>query len=282
MLERLRTMTGAAIRAVLLIAAVNAAGATSEIKVDLRLDSSDFVSGERIRGVVDVANSSPDVIRIGYPGSKDSFFIEVRKASDSYILPRISKLPYVAEFIVKSGEGQKLETFLGDHYRLLEPNRYLAIPVLVHEGVRYEGRPRAFDVVEGVKVASAMQMFANRRGLQREFELVHWARNRGEHLFLKAVDSGKSKRRLETRDIGPVLMIDKPTVSILPTGELIILHRLNADQFVRTEFWSLPDALEYRTRCTVRDPETAGTQRVRELYRKDGVKPRVNPWWKFW
>ena len=32
---------------------------TAEIRVDLKLDSSDFVVGERIRGVVDVVNPSP-------------------------------------------------------------------------------------------------------------------------------------------------------------------------------------------------------------------------------
>ena len=57
---------------------------------------------------------------------------------------------------------------------------------------------------------------------------------------------------------------------------------LNRDQFVRTEFWSLPDELEYRMREAVGDPETAGTARVREMYKESGVKPKKNPWWKFW
>ena len=63
---------------------------------------------------------------------------------------------------------------------------------------------------------------------------------------------------------------------------MFVLHRLNQDQFVRSEFWSLPDALEFRGRSSVLDPETAGTQSVRELYRDGGVKPKQNPWWKFW
>ena len=65
-------------------------------------------------------------------------------------------------------------------------------------------------------------------------------------------------------------------------GKVFVLHRLNQDQFVRSEFWSLPDALEFRGRSSVLDPETAGTQSVRELYRDGGVKPKQNPWWKFW
>ena len=40
---------------------------TVEISVDLKFDSVDYVSGERIRAVVDVANSSPESVIVGYP-----------------------------------------------------------------------------------------------------------------------------------------------------------------------------------------------------------------------
>ena len=255
---------------------------TSEIKVDLKLGGSDFVAGERIRGVVDIANPSPDKISVGYSNSEDRFFVEVFRASDLRQLPQANETPFVARFSLNSSEGQKLETFLADHYGLREPSRYLAKPVLVHGGVRYEGAMRAFDIVEGIKLTGALQLFKNRKGLQREFSVVHWPRNNTEHLFLKAVDSGTSSRKWQTRDLGPILRIENPSLSVMPNGEVVVLHRLNQDQFVRSEFWSLPDALEFRVREAVRDPETAGTARVRELYKEDGIKPKENPWWKFW
>lgn len=283
--------------AAIVIFAVDAKSAQSEIKVDLRLDASDFVVGERIRGVVDIVNSSPDRIAVGvsrvFAGEgekrrvkevvegRDRLFVEVIRSSDRSSLTRLGSRPFVSSFFIDSGEGQKLETFLGDHYALREPSRYMAKPVLVHDGVRYEGQPRVFDVVEGVKVGGAMQMFANSRGLRREFDIVYWSRRGSEHLFLKAQDAGTSTKIWETRDLGAILRIDKPTVSVLQTGEVVVLHRLNRDQFVRSEFWSLPKALEFRKREAVSDPDTAGTSRVRELY-KDGVKPKENPWWKFW
>ena len=264
------------------LSAVSAFAETSEIKVDIKLTSSDYVSGERIRAIIDIANSSPEKVSVGYSNSKDRFFVEVYRAGDLYPLTRISSSPFVSPFRIESSEGQKLETFLGDHYALRESNRYLAKPVLVHGGVRFEGTVRAFDVVDGVRLAGAMQMFANRRGLQREFSVVYWARGGTEHLFLKAQDAGNSKRTWETRDLGPILRMEKPSVSILQSGEVIVLHRLNSDQFVRSEFWSLPDALEFRLREAVGDPETAGTSRVRELYKNGGIKPKENPWWKIW
>ena len=266
----------------LLSSVLTAQAETSEIRVDLKLDGSDFVSGERIRGVVNIVNPSPTKISVGYSNSKDRFFVEVFRASDMTQLSKVSKHSFVARFSVGSSEGQKLETFLGDHYALREPSRYLAKPVLVHGGMRYEGTLRAFDVVDGIRITGAMQMFKGRAGLQREFSLVYWSRNHSEHLFLTAKDGGTSDRPWETRDLGPLLRIDKPSISIMPKGEVVILHRLNQDQFVRTEFWSLPDALEFRIREAVGDPETAGTARVRELYKEGGIKPKENPWWKFW
>ena len=255
---------------------------TAVLQVDLKLDSSDFVVGERIRGVVDVVNPSPEKVSVGYSNSKDTFFIEVFRASDMHQLDETKKRPFVARFRIESGEGQKLETFLGDHYGLREPSRYLAKPVLVHDGARYEGMVRAFDVVEGIRLAHATQMFASRKELRREFSLVYWSRNHSEHLFLTAKDGGSSSRSWETRDLGAVLRLDRPTLSIMPRGEVVVLHRLNQDQFVRSEFWSLPDDFEFRLREAVSDPETAGTARVRELYKEGGVKAKTNPWWKFW
>jgi len=256
--------------------------ATSEITVDLKLDGSDFVAGERIRGVVNIANPSPESVSVGYSNSKDVFFVEVFRAADMSQLTRLSRKPFVTRFRIDSCEGQKLETYLGDHYGLREPSRYLAKPVLVHGGVRFEGTMRAFDVVDGIRLTGALQLFKNRPGLQREFSLAYWSRNHSEHLFLLAADSGVSDRKWATRDLGPILRIDKPSISVMPNGEVVILHRLNQDQFVRSEFWSLPEALEFRMREAVKDPETAGTARVRELYKEGGIKPKENPWWKFW
>lgn len=271
--------------------------APSEVHVDLKLDQVDFVVGEPIRGVVNIVNSSPDRIAYGtvnvmgdedgkkvrkdVVSGKDRFFIEVYRASDMTQLTRTSKGIFVSPFFINSGEGQKLETFLGRHYALLEPSRYLAKPVLVHRGMRFEGQLRAFDIVEGVRISTAMQMFKRHKGLQREFELVYWGRRDGEHLLLKAKDTGIAATRWETRDLGRLLRIDKPTISILQSGEVIVFHRYDRDWFSRSLFWSLPKAFEFRSQENVQDPETAGTQRVRELY-KEGVKPKENPWWKFW
>lgn len=256
---------------------------TVEIKVDLRMDNIDYVAGERIRAVVDVANSSPDRISVGYSNSEDMLFIEVFRSGSDILMDKIGNGAFVSRFRIDSNEGQKLETYLGDHYALRESDKYLARPVLIHGGTRFVGQKRAFNIVPGMKVTSALQMFSNRPGLRREFELLSWSRRGKDHIFLSAHDEGGSGRAWTTVDLGTLMRINKPKISILPSGEVIVLHRYNRDQFCRSVFWSLPDALELHKRETVMDPETAGSERIKELYKESGgVKPADRPWWKFW
>jgi hypothetical protein len=255
----------------------------SEISVDLKLDETDYVCRERIRGVVDIKNMSPDKISVGYANSKDLLFVEVFKASDMSQLEETKRRPFVSAFRVESNEGQKLETFLGDHYGLDEPRRYLARPVLVHDGYRFEGQYRAFDIVPGMKIATAVQMFSNRSGVRRVFDLLQWTRKGCIHLFLAARDEGGGDRTWMTTDIGPTMKLTKPTISIMSGGEVIVIHRNGGDSFVRSEFWSLPDALDFRSREMISDPETAAQNRVKQIYNeRGGVKPADRPWWKFW
>lgn len=277
-----RNFAAAALVAALYSGALRAAPPT-EIVVDLKLDEISYVSGEKVKGTIDVKNMSPDVLEAGREDSPDILTVEIYRASDHSQLERAGALPFTKPFKVQSNEGVKLETDLAACYGLDESRRYLARPVLVHGGYRFEGRYRAFDVVPGMKVSSAMQMFAGRKAPDREFELLRWSRKGCEHLFLAARDLDAAGRRWYAVDVGPVMRITKPTISILPDGTVVVIHRNGPDSFVRSEFWSLPDALEFRSRTMVLDPETAGQTRVREIYAKDGeVKPVSRPWWKIW
>ena len=253
----------------------------TEISVKLVPDRREYIVGERLRAVVDIANSSADSIDVGKPGSADKFRLEVFRASDMAARNRVGKKPFVAPFLLHSSEGQKLETFIGDHFALSEPMRYLARAVLVHDGARFESSLVSFDIVPGMKVGGAMQMFSNEPGLKRMFELVYWTRGQREHIFLKAKD--EAGRIWRTTDLGVLLRITEPKISVMPNGEVVVLHRATQDQFMRSVFWSVPDALDFRKQEPMVDPDIAGSKRVRDLYMESGgVTPVKKAWWKFW
>lgn len=262
-------------------------GAASEIKVSLSLANSDYVAGERVRGVIDVLNASPHKVSVGYANSEDRLIVEVFRANDRSQLEKISKGDFTAQFVIHPNEGQKLEVILGNHFGLREERRYLVRPVLIHRGMRYEGETRSFRVVGGMKVASALQLFRNREGLRRNFELVKWNRGGSEHIFLTAYDEVPGERDLrywQSTDLGSFLRVTKPTISIKPTGEVSVLHRLDPENFVNSEFWSVPQGIELVKREKLQDPDVAGQNRIRELYstEQDSIKPPVHHWWEFW
>ena len=264
-----------------LCAAAFAATQQSEISVKLVPDRREYVVGERIRAIVDIANSSAESIDVGKPGSADMFRIEVFRARDMASRERVGDKPLVAPFLLHSSEGQKLETFIGDHFSLHDPVRYLARAVLIHAGVRYESSLASFDVVPGMAAGRAMQMFSNRSGLKRTFEIVYWMRGQREHLFLKASDEGG--RVWRTTDLGGILRITEPKISVMRNGEVVVLHRATQNQFMRSVFWSLPDALDFRKQEPMVDPDVAGSARMRDLYMESGgVTPVKKSWWKFW
>lgn len=267
-----------------IIAAVVARAASpSEITVRLVMNWNVYVAGERIRCVVDVANASADSIDVGSRGSEDKLLIELCRASDKKVYVKASKHDFTAPFTLHSGEGQKLEACLGDHFTLAEETRYLARAVLIHGGMRFESAYKSFDVVPGLGCGSALQLFKSRNGLKREFELVHWGRDDVEHIFLKVRDSGTASRRWTTADLGTVIRVTEPKISVLPSGEVITLHRATQDAFIRTVFWSLPDTFEFYEHEEMLDPDVAGAERVKELYRDSGgVEPVKKAWWKFW
>ncbi|MBO5642818.1 MAG: hypothetical protein J6S51_02270 [Kiritimatiellae bacterium] len=260
------------------------AATSSEIKVSFTPDSIDYVSGERIRGIVDVLNASPRKVSVGYANSKDKLIIEVFRADDRSQIEKSSSTPVTARFVIEPNQGQKLEVFLADHFPLLEERRYLVRPVLVHGGHRYEGMTRTINVVTGMKQVAALQLFEGHDQLRRHFELVRWSRNGTDHIFLAARDEGSRWRNWVTTDLGSFLRVTPPVISIMPSGVVTVLHRFDPETFVRSEFWSVPKGLELISREKVQDPETAGQNRVRELYNTPGneIKPPKRRWWEIW
>ena len=262
---------------------IHAAAKPSELTVKLELRTGDYIEGERIAAVVDVANASPDPIDARGPDSPDKLVLELYRASDRFQYEKVSDKPYVEPFALLSGEGQRMETYFAEHFPIVESTRYFARAVLIHNRMRYESSLKSFSIVPGLRCGGAMQMFADREGLRREFELVHWGRDQVEHIFLKAKDAGTSKQVWVTTDLGPYMSVTRPKVSVLPTGEVVTLHRSARDAFIRTEFWSLPDAFEFNMHELMLDPDVAGAERVKELYKESGgIEPVKKAWWKFW
>ena len=72
-----------------------AAAKPSELTVKLELLGGDYIEGERILAIVDVANASPDPIDARGPDSPDHLVLELMRASDHHQYEKVSKTPFV-------------------------------------------------------------------------------------------------------------------------------------------------------------------------------------------
>lgn len=254
------------------------------VGVTLRMTHSEYLLGERIRAEVEVRNGSTTPIIVGAKDSTDFMFLELFKDDTKHSMDRYSEAKATVPFVLKSGEAQRFEVFFDRNYVLETEGRYLGRAVVVHDGMRYEGALRAFSLVPGMRLSTALQIFSNRPGLRREFELLYWSRKRAEHLFLRATDhTEKGSRMWVTSDLGTLLRQTRPKISIRDGGEVTVLHRATKDEFIRSDFWSLPDAFEFQEHARMVDPDIAGSERIKSLYEESaGVEPVKKAWWKFW
>jgi len=263
------------------MAAGAAFAAGSEISVDLRMDEISYVIGERVRAVIEIENKAPERI-VAKEDGPDRVLVEIYRAGDKSELDRIGRNLFVQEFELDANQVKKFEVFLADHYSLRTQGRYLAKPVLVKNGTRYEGLPRAFDVVPGMETGNALQLFSNQKGLKRNFRLVYWTRQNVFHLFL-AIKDEDPDREWTTWDLGETMRMTKPVISVKPNGEVAVIHRCDRDNFMRYEFWSTRKDFILHRRESITDPDVAGSHRMHEIYKDSGkVKAKTTPWWRFW
>ena len=257
---------------------------TAAVSVVLRMTNPEYLMGERVRGEVEIRNGSTSPIVVGASDSTDFVLLELFKNDTSHSVERYSERKVTRPFVLKSGEAQTFEVFFDRNYRFETEGRYLGRATVVHGGKRYEGALRAFSLVPGIRLSGALQMFSNRPGLRREFDLLYWNRNRHEHLFLRATDRTEGGDRVwVTSDLGTLIRVTPPKISIRDGGEVTVLHRATQDEFIKSEFWSLPDAFEFQDHSTMLDPDIAGSERVKSLYEESsGVEPVKKAWWKFW
>ena len=256
----------------------------SEISLNLELDSREYVSGERIRGVLGVVNASTETLHGNGTGAPDRLFLEAKRESDKSDLSRISSAPFTVRFAIDPSRRQDFEIFAERHFDFMRETRYLVRPVLVHGKTRYEGAWRSFSVVPGMKLAESVQLFSNVEGLRRDLTLVYWGRNRLEHLFLKIRDTSPEGPFIHpTIDLGPIMRVTAPKISISPSGEATILWRTNQDYFARAVYWSLPKVFEHHKTESLVDPDIAGSTALRDRYKSDEpLKPAKQSWWRFW
>lgn len=225
----------------------------------------DYVVGEPVEAILEIRNQSTRQLTLGIPGSPEALKLEIRRLQDNDLLETPTGGNILTTAItLKPGDLYQKKFICNELYDLSEPGKYLVTVTTVAFDQQYQSKPRILNVVPGIPLKKATQMFSSNTGLQRTFSLVTWRRNEYDSLFVRIHDTPTGKI-WNTLYLAPILRQNDPRIDVAPTGEVTILHRSSQYYYQRTLLWSLPNEVLVRARDLLRDPDNAMAARLSNL-----------------
>jgi hypothetical protein len=217
--------------------------------------------------------------------------------SDDRLLVEVSNAPYELLTPLKGDSGVEPITLIGGDtwegtvaidklFPLRTAGRYYATLVATQEDRRYSSQRRAFDVVPGLELKSALQLFANSKVRHRRFALVYWAREQQEILFLRMEDE-PAERGWETIRLGPLLRTSEPRMDIAPDGTVTVMHRATQDAYLKTTVKSQPDSVEVVGQEQLLDPASSVSKHMQPFQQmaierdQEAKRKQKSGWWPF-
>jgi hypothetical protein len=255
-----------------------------QVEMTLTLAYNAFIVGEPVLVQLEALNTTRDLLDIGGADSKDALIVELSRGGQYNDITPFNNDSIIGKFQLKPGQVFQQKVELDKFFPVVEEGKYIVRFVIVHDGLRYESVKKSFDVVPGIPVKDAVQMFVKRQNQKRLFKLVFWHRNQTDRLFLR-IEDDPSGKVWDSLDLGTLLRSSEAKIDISPEGEVTVVHRSTQDAFIRTVLWSLPDTVEVVERNNLIDPEISAQQRVKSLYGEmvdDGAAKEKKAWWKFW
>ena len=149
---------------------------------------------------------------------------------------------------------------LDEWYPMGKAGNYIVTAMVRRDDLRYEAKPCAIDIVPGLELKTAIQLFADRPDSQRKLSLVYFMRKQSEYLFLRITDT-PGDRTWSTLELGQLLRTTPPTIEVSADGIATILHRATRDVYLKT-----------RVRSTVHGVELVGQEQIVDTHSADIIK----------
>lgn len=235
------------------------------VSVGIAFEHSSYVLGEDIPVRVLVKNNTTSDLTLGSGNAPSGLFV-VSKTTDPQRqnLARDPKGCLPKPLTLAPSEERVFDLNLTQAVTLSETGKYFVSFGAIVNGMQYETKIKALEIVPGTIVAEGTQLFKNNPNLQRHFTLVRWPREHVDRLFLRIEDS-PTRQFYPTVMLGAYLPLVKPRMNIATSGEVTILHRATPDYYMRNVLWSLPTEVVRRSSQSLLDPATADTARLKGM-----------------
>jgi hypothetical protein len=253
------------------------------IEVSLKLATGVYIVGEPIKAELQVENRLTGDFCTRAPLGEDRLLLEVSNSPHDQLTP-LQDDPNIEPLTLIGGDTWKGMAAIEQRFPLRTPGRYFVVLVAIQNDRRYTSVRRSFDVVPGLELKSALQLFAKGDVRSRRFALVYWAREQQEILFLRMEDD-PATRTWETIRLGPLLRTSDPRIDIAPDGTVTVMHRATQDAYLKTIIRSQPGSVEVTSQEQLLDPAASVRQHMQPFQKmaverqQEANREKKGSWW---
>ena len=272
----------AALAAVLLAAAAAllpgraAAEVSTTLAIGIKADRSEFVRGEdvTISGVLRNTGSSAFIVDDYGPYRQNRVRLYLRDAATGRLIDPRPGAPVSAlsSLTVRPGEEKPFTINVATCYDLPRHARVQATAV-VERGADESAasHPVAFTLVEGIAFTSSVRTLPGDDRRLFRFELLYWARDQVENIFLRVSEPSQDGRVVGFASLGTVVRVAEPSMTIDEKGVVTIVNQISRDRFAKTRI----DASSFPLRILERDANLLSADAVSERIATQLVSERV-------
>ena len=221
----------ASLAAVLLAAAAAllpgraAAAVSTTLAIGIRADRSEFVRGEdlTISGVLRNTGSSAFIVDDYGPYLQNRIRLYLRDAATGRLIAPRPGAPAsaVPSLTVRPGEEKPFTIHVGTCYDLPRHARVQATAVVERgDDESAASHPVAFTLVEGIEFTSDVRTLPGDDRRLFRFELIYWARDQVENIFLRVSDPAQDDRVVGLASLGTVVRVAEPSMTFDAAGNL--------------------------------------------------------------
>ena len=266
--------TGATVACLLL-----AGAACAQMSVDLNLNQSVYIVGEAIRADLRVVNHATTPFIIGPGGYRqNALFFQITDIHHDVLESSQPHAPMIPELLLPGGETYRGAFELDEWYPLGRPGSYIVTAMVRRDDLRYDSVSRAIDIVPGLEIKTAIQLFADRPDSQRKLALVYFMRKQSEYLFLRITDT-PGERTWSTLELGRLLRTTPPTIEVSTDGVATITHRATRDVYLKTRVRSTVNGVELAGQEQIIDTHSAEILQAQQIRAIEEAKKRKSHWW---
>jgi hypothetical protein len=216
------------------------------IEVRLEVEHPQVLAFEAVNAFVSIVNDSNGPLIIdsvnkytNIEPAKISFLIENGRRDT---LQARSTKPVIRAMVIMPDEKRDLMIDVTRWYDMARAGQY-KITVRVDQGAStFLSNTLMIDVVPGIEIKKVTTPLAS--GRVREYSLRYWKRKDHSCLFLR-VDEPDTSFNYGVFELGKLIRLADPTMTVDREGNVIITHQSAPDRFSRTLFRSYSEGVEF-------------------------------------